>query len=152
MNREIIFRAMRKDNNEWIEGFLIKDTISNSSKNIFYILEFIEEYYDDYLEDYRTSAYYEEVIPETIGQYTGLKDKNGEKIFEHDLVECSWLTKYSSLEVIFTEGSFYLKDIKSKRHFSFSEVIERLKGNIPGEIKKTGYMYYLKQSSSKEAR
>lgn len=74
--REILFRGKREDNGEWVEGYLLRHN---------------EEYY----------IYYEEpdemcqvgnwllnakVIPETVGQYIGITDKNGTKIFEGDLM------------------------------------------------------------------
>ncbi len=48
----------------------------------------------------------EEVIPETVGQYTGLTDKNGKKIFEGDIVKGLFVFGEISSVVIFKYGSF----------------------------------------------
>ena len=70
--REILFRGKRVDNGEWVEGLLARYNPKFPSANILDEFEILTP-----------------VKTKTIGQYTGLKDKNGKKIFEGDIVKTS---------------------------------------------------------------
>ena len=99
MRREILFRGKRKYDGKWLYGVPVKTT-SNAYYECIEIVEQIE--YETDLESY-TYVDGEGVEPETIGQFTGLYDRNGTKIFEDDIV--MFIGSNDVRSVVFDESS-----------------------------------------------
>lgn len=81
--REILFRAKRTDNGAWETGGLVVVRGGCSDEQVFI---------SDKMTGYHTPA-----LPETVGQFTGVTDRNGKKIFEWDIVKRGdriWVIEY----------------------------------------------------------
>ena len=131
MNREILFKAKRIDNGEWVEGYYQKRFDLDGSEQ--HLIFWSKSY---------TVWEYAEIDPDTLCQYTGLTGKDGKKIWENDILKCK---KYiggnfvdNCIEVGYVEmkhGAFGLHRIKNDAYYRpFKDWLEDYEYEVIGNI------------------
>lgn len=112
--RKIKSRGKRLDNGVWVEGSLLQDYYG-----VCMIVEFVDHH-----------EQWHEVDPDTVGQYTGMKDKNGEEICEGDIVEWENMMGTKMCSVIAYRGrGFCFVDARNKPEEIWCYVFKKI-GNI----------------------
>ena len=127
--REILFRGKRIDNGEWVEGYLIHD----KHDGLYRIVIKLEYSTGTYI----VTGFAPRVNVETIGQYTGLTDKNGKKIFEGDIVK--WNDKIG--HIVFGMGCFCVKYLMPHCLNRSSPAIDIVFHEYPNEIEIIGNIH-----------
>lgn len=123
--REVLYRGKRIDNGEWVYGGVCQ------SETWTEILSVKDIAGDSYTPDTSEIIEYE-VVPETVGQYIGLCDVSGVKVFEGDIVEV--YTEDERAQVVFDQES-------ARYNLEFSTFVADFDSYYTSEIEVVGNVY-----------
>lgn len=130
--RKILFRGKAVGSGEWVYGYLI-GRAENSGRPC------QGKFFIDNGEPFNTAV---EVIPETVGQYIGLVDRNGEKIFEGDILSVEGVPKLYSVEFITADASFAVRNCKDRRYAATNLTVDD-----QNELRRCGTIYDQEESA-----
>jgi hypothetical protein len=112
MNRKIKFRGQRTDNGEWVYGYYVLN--EEWGKCYIYQKEFHEPFY-------KLIQY--EVLPESVGQFTGYSGKNNREIYEGDCVDIDGFIA----RIVWSDGGFcFEKSTGWLDEWNFADDVHRM--------------------------
>ena len=130
---EILFRGKRTNGDEWVYGYPVGWQNENGAISI------VDSRFGDCIDESGNlmmleAPFVAKVDPSTVGQYTGLTDKNGKKIFEGDVVKVkdalNWGTSGTFIgSVGFGDASFRI-ETDTSTHYRWQDYDCEVIGNI----------------------
>lgn len=133
MSREILFKAKRKDNGEWVEGqyVYITNPLTEDGKPIKHLICNGTNIFNDLID------------PDTLCQYTGLIDKDGKKIWENDIISIHAYSYYEPEDDYFGVVTYCEKDAcwSLNNNEKYGEIICECFGSYTTEIINHGNIF-----------
>lgn len=133
MNREILFKAKRIDNGEWVEGqyVYITNPLTEDGKPIKHLICNGTNIFNDLID------------PDTLCQYTGLTDKDGKKIWENDIISIHAYSYYEPEDDYFGVVTYCEKDAcwSLNNNEKYGEIICECFGSYTTEIINHGNIF-----------
>ena len=124
--REILFRAKRADTDEWVEGYYCPCVFGRFPADPAIIYPVLE----------KRLIWTVRVRENTLCEYTGLKDKNGRKIFEGDILEGEITGIRGFVEYNFAQAGYYVRSFVTNIQYLLIEDTWRRIGTIYKKLKR----------------